>query len=168
MPPGSYHLISISTITSFQLLSLPHPPLEPHSLVLDPSTTDSALLQHRLKTTTSKLAQLESRRGPPGTTTQAQDLFDALARQYRMQWVPASAAMILAEDYLIEPPYTVASVKWLSSHSDGGGSAQGLERMKKVVQMERAKLELKWSAREIDGKMGKENKSAGASPRKGG
>ena len=172
--PGSYHFISISVISAFQLLSLPHPPADPQTLVLDPSSIDSAPLLQRLKTTRAKLAQAESRQGPPGTTRQAQDLFDALSRQYRMEWVAKSAAMILAEDYMIEHPYTVAQVKILP----GAGTAQGLDRMRKVVQMERAKLELKWSAREIDVKMGKENQrsTAGAlgpattasSPRKGG
>lgn len=173
--PGSYRFLQISTIASFQLLSLPTPAPDPSTLILDPATLNQSSLKQRLTTTLNTLAKAESRRGPPGTSRQAQDLFDALSRQYPMSWVPNTAAMIFSDEYLIEAPYRVENIKPLPG---GAGSTLGLERVKKVVRMERDKLELRWSAREIDGKMGmgkdKENRGIGlasaavSSPRRGG
>lgn len=175
--PGGYRFLQISNISSFQLLTLPNPAPDVPSLILDPSTLDQATLKQRLAATLNTLAKAESRRGPPGTTQQAQDLFDALSRQYPMSWMPSTGAMIFSDDYVIEKPYKVDNVK---AGAGGSSHAQGLERVKKVVRMERDKLELRWSAREIEGKMGmgiskdKENRAVGVgggvavSPRKGG
>ena len=81
--------------------------------------------------------------------------------------------MIFSDEYIIEKPYGVENIRPVSG---GAGNAAGYDRVRKVVKFEKDKIDLKWSAKEIEGKMGsvgptgKENRPAAApvSPRKGG
>jgi hypothetical protein len=83
--------------------------------------------------------------------------------------------MIFSDEYLIEKPYLPENCRLLP----GAGSVQGLERLRKVLKLEKERLTPKSDARQIEGKMmggvvgGKENRAVGlgvggAGPRKGG
>ena len=74
--------------------------------------------------------------------------------------------MVFGDDYVIEKPYGVENVKAVQG---GSGSTAGLERVKNVVKMEKAKVELRLGAKEAETKSSKGAVGpAGGSPRKGG
>lgn len=63
--------------------------------------------------------------------------------------------MVISDTYQIEKPYTAVNVRLVEGgHGD-------LERMKRVVDLERSKVTLKLSKNLIDGKMGSENTNKG-------
>ena len=65
--------------------------------------------------------------------------------------------MIISDTFMIEKPFNAANVRHIE------GQSGDLDRMKKVVDMERSKISLRFSKGSLDGKM-----SADASPVKGG
>ncbi|KIW15817.1 hypothetical protein PV08_05867 [Exophiala spinifera] len=146
-PTGSYRFLPISQITGFQLLSLPQQPSE----LLNPAfnTIDTNAVQARLTRNISAQQAAQARLGPKGTTPTDQALFDALSRTHPARWV--GNVMLISDTYLIEKPYTAATVK-LSEGLHGD-----IDRMRKVVDMERSKVTLKLSKNLIDGKMAADN-----------
>jgi hypothetical protein len=73
--------------------------------------------------------------------------------------------MLISDTYLIEKPYNAANVRL------GEGRHGDLDRMRKVVDMERSKATLKLSKNLIDGKMAADNtsgKGMAAGVKKGG
>ncbi|KIX05849.1 uncharacterized protein Z518_03822 [Rhinocladiella mackenziei CBS 650.93] len=149
-PAGAYRIVPISQISSFQLLALPQQPTETnHTPALN--TVDTNAVQSRLARNISNQQAAQARLGPKGTTTTDQALFDALSRTHPARW--SGNVMLISDTYLIEKPYGAANVKFVEGrHGD-------LERMKKVVDMERQKITLRLSKGMIDGKLGSDNSS---------
>jgi hypothetical protein len=65
--------------------------------------------------------------------------------------------MIISDTFMIEKPFSAANVRHLEGQNLGD-----LERMKKVVDMERSKITLRFAKGSLDGKM-----SSDSSPAKG-
>lgn len=152
-PPGTYRIIPIASITSFQLLSLPPQTSEVAS---NPAlnTVDINAVQARLHKNIAAQQAAQARIGPKGTTPTDQALFEALSRTLTAAW--SGNGMLISDTYLIEKPYGPVNVRIVDGrHGD-------LERMKKVVEMERQKVTLRVSKGMLDGKM-----SAETTPSKG-
>jgi len=158
-PTGSYRIIPVSQITSFQLQNLP--PQQTPNPEQQPSqnTLDTQALQNRLQKEVAKLQSAQSRQGPKGTSPADQALFDSLSRTMPTRW--QGNAMIISDTYIIEKPYASANVRLMS------GASGDLERMRRVLDMEKNKNLLKSSKNAIDNKMGDSPAAKGAL-RKGG
>ncbi|OXV06155.1 hypothetical protein Egran_06077 [Elaphomyces granulatus] len=151
--PGDYHIIPISRIHSFQLVALPpsasttdgvsftdaYPPVYP---------LDIRALKARESSTVAKIQEREARRGK-GVTREAQDLFDAFSRTMPARWDGTS--IVVADAVVIAKPYHVNDCRALVP----GDSA--LVRVRKVLIMERKKIELRNDA-------GNFSRRAGAAP----
>lgn len=107
---GDYHIVPVSRIQSFQLLSLPNANAPDNNI---PSFTDAvppvqALDIRALKTreahAVGKAMEGEARRGK-GVTQEAQDLFDAFSRTMPARWDGTS--IIVADAVTIPAPYRV-------------------------------------------------------------
>lgn len=70
-------------------------------------------------------------------------------------------AMIVSDTYIIEKPYTPANIQFMP------GSSGDLDRMKRVLDMEKNKINLKMSKNQIDHKLADSPAAKGAI-RKGG
>ncbi|KAB8234936.1 anticodon-binding domain-containing protein [Aspergillus alliaceus] len=137
---GDYRIIPVSRIQSFQLLSL-----APSSHNADgPSFTDAVppvhaldirALKAREANAVGKLHESEARRGK-GVTREAQDLFDAFSRTMPTRWDGTS--IIVADAVAIAAPYRVDDCRPLVA-----GDTAALARVRKVLEMERKKIELR-------------------------
>ncbi|KAL2821000.1 anticodon-binding domain-containing protein [Aspergillus cavernicola] len=137
---GNYHIIPISRIQSFQVLSLMPPSQnnEPTSFsdaVPPLHALDIRALKAREANAISKIQEGEARRGK-GVTREAQDLFDAFGRTMPTRWDAAS--IIVADAVTIAPPYRVDDCRPLVA-----GDTAALTRVRKVLEMERKKIELR-------------------------
>ncbi|EXJ89179.1 hypothetical protein A1O3_02243 [Capronia epimyces CBS 606.96] len=161
-PAGAYRIIPISQISSFQLLSIPQQPSEyPTNPALN--LIDIHAVQSRLARNLSAQQAAQARIGPKGTTPTDQALFEALSRTHPARWT--GNMMLISDTYLIEKPYGAVNVKFVE------GRRGDLERMKKVVDMERQKITLRISKGLIDGKLSDSSASKGgltAGAKKGG
>ncbi|KAL4877587.1 anticodon-binding domain-containing protein [Aspergillus karnatakaensis] len=138
--PGNYHIIPISRISSFQILSL-----TPSSQTAEsPSFTDAIpslhaldirALKNREAAAISKIQETEARRGK-GVTREAQDLFDAFSRTMPTRWDGGS--IVVADAVVISAPYKVDDCRPLVA-----GDTAALARVRKVLEMERKKIELR-------------------------
>ncbi|KAA8644378.1 hypothetical protein EYZ11_001395 [Aspergillus tanneri] len=137
---GDYHVIPVSRIQSFQLLTLAPSTGTPEG----PSFSDAvppvhALDIRALKTreanAVSKLQENEARRGK-GVTREAQKLFDAFSRTMPARWDRTS--IVVADAVTIAPPYRVDDCRSLVA-----GDTAALARVRKVLEMERMKMELR-------------------------
>lgn len=147
-PSGSYRVIPISQITSFQLQALPPPSTSaspPPSENAFINTLPTAALQSRLTSELSKARAATLRLGPKGTSPVDQALFDSLARTMPTAW--SGNRIIVSETYIIEKPYNPANIKLVN------GSSGDIDRMKRVLDFEKHKVGLKFSKSVIDGKM---------------
>ena len=90
-----------------------------------------------------------ARLGPKGTTKEHQDIFDAIARTHPAKWQP-NGSILVSDSVLIDKPYQPDNCRLAPG---GNGPAGGVERIRKVLKMEREKLELK-AARFDVGKAG--------------
>ena len=90
-----------------------------------------------------------ARIGPKGTTKEHQDIFDAIARTHPAKWQP-SGSILVSDTVLIDKPYHPENCK---PAPGSNVPASGVERIKKVLKMEREKLDLK-AARFDVGKAG--------------
>lgn len=137
--PGNYHIIPISRIQSFQLLSLPSnsttdgPSFTNASPALHP--LDIRALKAREANAITKLQEREARRGK-GVTREAQDLFDAFSRTMPARWDGTS--IVVADAVVIAKPYRVNDCRPLVS-----GDSAALTHVRKVLEMERKKIELR-------------------------
>lgn len=146
-PAGAYRFIPISQISSYQLLSFPQHSSEPnHHQALN--AVDTNAVQARLAKNISAQQAAQARVGPKGTTPVDQALFDALSRTHPARW--AGNVMVISDTFMIEKPYGAPNVR----HADGRDG--DLERMKKVVDMERQKITLRFAKGSLDGKMAPE------------
>jgi protein LSM12 len=90
-----------------------------------------------------------ARLGPKGTTKEHQDIFDAIARTHPVKWQP-NGSILVNDGVLIDKPYQPDNCRLAPG---GNGPAGGVERIRKVLKMEREKLDLK-AARFDVGKAG--------------
>ncbi|KAL1983022.1 hypothetical protein VTN96DRAFT_569 [Rasamsonia emersonii] len=137
--PSDYHIIPISRIQSFQLLSL-----APSSNSTDGPFTNASPALHALDiralkareaSAVAKLQENEARRGK-GVTREAQDLFDAFSRTMPARWDGTS--IVVADAVVIAKPYRVDDCRPLVA-----GDSAALTRVRKVLEMERKKIELR-------------------------
>ncbi|OAP56330.1 hypothetical protein AYL99_09509 [Fonsecaea erecta] len=146
-PAGAYRIIPISQISTFQLLSLPQsPPVSANTSTLN--TVDTNGVQARLARNIAGQQAARARVGPKGTTPVDQALFDALSRTHPARW--SGNMMVISDTFLIDKPYGAANVR----HAEGRDG--DLDRMKKVVDMERQKITLRFAKGSLDGKLGSE------------
>ncbi|PGH14279.1 hypothetical protein AJ79_03101 [Helicocarpus griseus UAMH5409] len=143
--PGDYHIIPVSSIQSFELLSLPPKSASSNAAEQVPSFSnaypsiyplDIRALKNREAAAIAKLHEREQRRGK-GVSKEAQDLFDAFSRTMPARWQGTS--IVVADTVVINKPYHVDNCRSLSP--DDGGAA--LMRVRKVLEMERKKIELR-------------------------
>ncbi|KAL2810848.1 anticodon-binding domain-containing protein [Aspergillus granulosus] len=137
---GDYHIIPISRIQSFQLVSLaPSSQNNESTSFADavPSlhALDIRALKAREATAVAKAQESESRRGK-GVTREAQDIFDAFSRTMPTRW--DGSAIVVADAVAIAAPYHVDDCRPLVA-----GDTAALTRVRKVLEMERKKIELR-------------------------
>lgn len=127
---GDYHVIPVSRIQSFQLLSLAPSSTSPDGpsfsdAVPSVHALDIRALKAREATAVGKLQENEARRGK-GVTREAQDLFDAFSRTMPARWDGPN--IIVADAVSIAPPYRVDDCRPLVA-----GDTAALARVRKVV-----------------------------------
>ncbi|PSK56853.1 Protein LSM12 A [Elsinoe australis] len=106
--PGNYHVIPISTIQSFQVLSLVENK-DGFATALPPiGKLDTAKLKEREQQRVKKLKEEEAKKGK-GVTAEAQALFNALDRMYAARW--HGTDIIVDDSVIISAPYTVDTCK---------------------------------------------------------
>jgi protein LSM12 len=154
-PPGSYRIVPISQISGFQLLSLPQASSEPPP---NPALNaiDTNAVQARLAKNIAAQQSAQARVGPKGTSPTDQALFDSLSRTHPTRW--SGNVMIISDTFMIEKPYEAANVRHIEGQNVGD-----LERMKKVIDMERSKIKL----RDAKGSLDRGRLGVDASPAKG-
>ncbi|KAJ5173204.1 hypothetical protein N7492_005797 [Penicillium capsulatum] len=135
---GDYHVIPVSCIQSFQILALP-PPTSSDSPFTDAQPPIQALDGRALKMREAKAIgdaiDREARRGK-GVTREAQDIFDAFSRTMPARW--DGQKIVVADAVTIAPPYRVDDCRPLVA-----GDTAALARVRKVLEMERKKIELR-------------------------
>ena len=158
-PAGTYRFLPISQISSFQLLSLSHTTSDASTNpVLN--TIDTNAVQARLARNIAAQQAAQARVGPKGTTPVDQALFDSLSRTHPARW--AGNVMIISDTFMIEKPFGAANVRHIEGQNVGD-----LDRMKKVVDMERSKINLRLSKGSLDGKMSADTSPVKAPPNSG-
>ncbi|OJD17188.1 hypothetical protein AJ78_02681 [Emergomyces pasteurianus Ep9510] len=145
--PSDYHIIPVSRIHSFQLLSLPAHSASSSPTEHSPSFSnaypsiyplDIRALKNREAAAIAKLHEREQRRGK-GVSKEAQDLFDAFSRTMPARWDGTS--IVVADTVIISKPYLIENCRSLTA--DDGGVSAALTRVRKVLEMERKKIELR-------------------------
>lgn len=135
---GDYHVIPISRIQNFQLLALPSNSSESPSFTdALPSiqALDARALKQREAKAIGEALDREARRGK-GVTREAQDIFDAFSRTMPAHWHGQN--IVVADAVTIAPPYRVDDCRPLVE-----GDTAALARVRKVLEMERKKIELR-------------------------
>ncbi|PGH19241.1 hypothetical protein AJ80_04106 [Polytolypa hystricis UAMH7299] len=165
--PSDFHILPISRIQNFQLLSLAPSPSPSSSTPSSSPATPAAIennnnnhnnntnntpfanaypaiypldiraLKSREAAAVARLQEREMHRGK-GVSKEAQDLFDAFSRTMPTRWDGTS--IIVADTVIITKPYHVDNCQAINSE-DGVGI--GLTRVRKVLEMERKKIELR-------------------------
>jgi protein LSM12 len=146
-PPGSYRIIPIAQISNIQLLNLPQSTESAPNTALN--TIDTNAVQARLAKNIAVQHQAQARVGPKGTSPVDQALFDALSRTHPARW--SGNTMIISDTFLIEKPYNAVNIR----HAEGRDG--DIDRMRRVVDMERSKITLKFAKGTLDGKMGSDS-----------
>ncbi|KAL3456751.1 anticodon-binding domain-containing protein [Aspergillus heterothallicus] len=170
---GDYHVIPISRIQSFQLVSLAPSSQNNESIsfadaVPSLHALDIRALKAREANAVAKAQESEARRGK-GVTREAQDIFDAFSRTMPTKWDGSS--IVVADAVAIAAPYRVDDCRPLVA-----GDTAALTRVRKVLEMERKKIELRNASATIGtantfARKGNSPPSTGpgaAGPRKGG
>ncbi|KAI9812017.1 MAG: hypothetical protein M1827_004909 [Pycnora praestabilis] len=134
--PGDYHIIPISRIQSFNLLSLPDASsgttitnfenAQPSIGMLDMNA-----LKAREDAAIKVLKEREQKRGK-GVGKEAQDIFDILGKTMSTRWHETS--IVVLDAVIITPPYRPEDCK------APAGQQTALNRVKKVLDIERKKL----------------------------
>ncbi|KAJ5773284.1 hypothetical protein N7457_008180 [Penicillium paradoxum] len=136
---GDYRVIPISRIQNFQVLALAPPSNSTSASFADAQPTIQALDTRALKAREAKAVgealEREARRGK-GVTPLAQDLFDAFSRTMPARWNGHN--IIVADAVTIAAPYRVDDCRPLVE-----GDTAALFRVRKVLEMERKKIELR-------------------------
>lgn len=118
---STYHILPLSAIQNFSVISLPSPPAQPREL---PSLDHSAL-QSRLDATISRLKAEDARKGK-GVTREAQDIFDRISRTLPTRW--EGKDIVVSDAVIIETPYRSEDCRLIT-----GAAKESLGRVKKVV-----------------------------------
>ncbi|KAJ5619883.1 hypothetical protein N7510_003867 [Penicillium lagena] len=154
---GDYHVVPVSRIQSFQILSLPQSNSSESSSFTDAQPTIQALDPRALKAREAKAIgeahDREARRGK-GVTREAQDIFDAFSRTMPARW--NASDIIVADAVTISSPYRVDDCRPLVE-----GDTAALARVRKVLEMERKKIELRNASAAI-GSTGAFTRNAGS------
>jgi hypothetical protein len=155
-PSGSYRLIPISQIISFNLISLQtsSPSSTFGTALAAPRHVDMTALRAREAAAIRAAHAARARLGPKGTTKEHQDIFDAIARTHPAKWQP-NGSILVSDSVLIDKPYQPENCRLAPAGVGVGGNGLpgSVERIRKVLKMEREKLELK-AARFDVGKAG--------------
>lgn len=131
---GDYHIIPVSQIQNFQIISLPS--ASSNNSENSPSFADAVppvqaldirALKNREATAIGKVLEGEARRGK-GVTQEAQDLFDAFSRTMPAHWDKTS--IVVADAVTIAAPYRVDDCRPLVA-----GDTAALNRVRKVVRI---------------------------------
>jgi hypothetical protein len=124
---GDYHIIPISRIQSFQIVSLAQNNESTSFADAVPSlhALDIRALKAREANAVGKLQESEARRGK-GVTREAQDIFDAFSRTMPTRWDGSN--IIVADAVAIGAPYRVDDCRPLVA-----GDTAALTRVRKVV-----------------------------------
>lgn len=131
---GDYHIIPVSRIQNFQIISLPS--ASSNNSENSPSFADAVppvqaldirALKNREATAIGKVLEGEARRGK-GVTQEAQDLFDAFSRTMPAHWDKTS--IVVADAVTIAAPYRVDDCRPLVA-----GDTAALNRVRKVVRI---------------------------------
>lgn len=127
---GDYHIIPISRIQTFQLLSLALPSNsseEPTFTDAEPAlhALDLRALKAREVSAVRKLQDREAKRGK-GVTREAQEVFDAISRTMPVRW--DGQQIVVSDSVAIEAPYRVENCQPLHA-----GNTAALARVRKVV-----------------------------------
>ncbi|KAL4895384.1 anticodon-binding domain-containing protein [Aspergillus ambiguus] len=139
-PQADYRIFPISRIQSFQLLSLATSAAAPDGpsfaeAVPPVHALDTRALKNREASAVAKLHESEARRGK-GVTREAQDIFDAISRTMPVRW--DGTAIVVADAVTISAPYRPDDCRPLVA-----GDNAALLRVRKVLEMERQKIELR-------------------------
>lgn len=133
IPPSTYHILPITAIQSFTLLSLAPSSSTPFTSANPPlSSLSTSTLQSRADAAVARLKEAEARKGK-GVGKEAQDIFDAMARTLPTRWDGTN--IIVLDAILIGSPYRPEDCK-----AGAGVQAGVLGRVKKVLEIERKKL----------------------------
>jgi protein LSM12 len=161
LPTGAYRIFPLAQIQSFTILSLVSAAASTSPSAGTP-VLDTHALQARLSSAISKQQAAQHRIGPKGTSATDQGLYDALSRTHPVRWEGSN--IVVSDTFVIERPFSGATVNWL--HGAGKEGRKGdLERMRKVVIMEREKVALRVGQKEVEGRM---SSVTGGGTRKGG
>ncbi|KAJ6160981.1 hypothetical protein N7470_004377 [Penicillium chermesinum] len=159
---GDYQVIPVSRIQSLQLLHLPtsNPSDSPSFAdALPPiQALDARALKMREVKAVGEALEREARRGK-GVTREAQEIFDAFSRTMPARWDGSN--IVVADAVTIASPYRVDDCRPLVE-----GDTAALNRVRKVLEMERKKIELR-SASATIGSTGTFSRNSG-DQRKGG
>ncbi|KAJ5669683.1 hypothetical protein N7462_010753 [Penicillium macrosclerotiorum] len=136
---GDYEVVPVSRIQSFQLITLPSSNSSESPSFTDAQPAIQALDTRALKAREAKAIgealDREARRGK-GVTREAQDIFDAFSRTMPAHWNGQN--IVVADAVTIAPPYRVDDCRPLVE-----GDTAALARVRKVLEMERKKIELR-------------------------
>jgi protein LSM12 len=144
-PSGAYRIVPISAIQSFQLVSLP--PTDSTKLDISPLHIPSLHQRH-----TNNITQLQSAlasKGPPGTTPLFQSIYDGLARLLPTKWQPGGTSILVSDSMIIDRPYLPANVRLVEGMK---GRVGEVERIRKVLDMERSKAAMRGAKDVLDGR----------------
>ena len=131
---GTVHVIPISQLVSTPtILSLPTTSetslSAPFSSALPSlSPLDIRALSAREEAAVRALQLKEQNKGPKGTTKEAQEIFDALARTMPIRW--HGTAMLVSDSVLIDPPHRGGDCRNIA-----GEDGVALVRVRKVVSL---------------------------------
>ncbi|KAM5436394.1 hypothetical protein MferCBS31731_005885 [Microsporum ferrugineum] len=145
--PGDFTILPITRIQSFNLLSLSSDsPSSSHSNGPFSSAQpaiyplDIRALRNREAAAIARLKDHESSRGK-GVSKEAQDLFDAFKRTMPTHW--SGTSIVVADSVAIAAPYGVGDCKTLNLAGRDDVAGTALTRVRKVLEMERKKIELR-------------------------
>ncbi|KAI9668442.1 MAG: protein with role in RNA processing [Alyxoria varia] len=134
---GDYHLIPVSRVASFSILSLnaraESTSATPNFADAQPAITpvDSKTLKAREEAAIRKAREQDAKRGK-GVGKEGQDIFDALDRTLPCRW--ADSTIVVNDAVLIAKPYRLDDCSAPKDKQDA------LARVKKVLENERKKL----------------------------
>ncbi|GAA5866220.1 hypothetical protein JCM3774_004123 [Rhodotorula dairenensis] len=139
-PSRTFTFLRTSQITSVSVLSSsPTDPslpalatTTPSSGSLPPLPCTPAELSTRVDRAVAEDRRARARLAPAGAGTDAQGLYDALAKTLPVRW--AATSIVVLDEVVIESPYEPHNVKGAK------GSADRVERVKKMVEGLRARL----------------------------
>eukprot|EP00744_Colponema_vietnamica_P005916 GILI01008618.1.p1 GENE.GILI01008618.1~~GILI01008618.1.p1 ORF type:complete len:185 (+),score=12.09 GILI01008618.1:55-609(+) len=120
----NYRIVKANHIANITCLNVPS---EAVDLSLAPISVQEALAKEEKQLAATRL--LVSRLGV-GVTAEAQEVFDALSRTLPCSW--NGPAILVMGNVKIDPPYLPESVS--------GSDRAAVERLKRVLELERAKL----------------------------